>query len=71
MARGKRLTLHEQLEKINQMIAEKEESLKTLQEQKTQCEQELKMNRLAELDELITNSGRSYEEIRELLSVNE
>jgi hypothetical protein len=71
MARGKRLTLEEQLEKINQMIAEKEESLKTLQEQKTQYEQELKMNRLAELDELITNSGRSYEEIRELLSVNE
>ena len=69
MARGRKsLTLDEQLEKITSEIDNMEESLKELKKTKKELEEQIKMNRLAELDELVTASGRSIDEIKELLS---
>ena len=69
MARGKKnLTLDEQLEKITADIDNMEASLKELKKTKKELEDQIKMNRLAELDELVTASGKSIDEIRELLT---
>lgn len=73
MARGRKpaLTLDEQLEKITAEIENMESSLKELKGAKKDLEEQIRMNRLAELDELITASGKSIDEIRELLSTEE
>lgn len=70
MARGRKqaLTLDEQLAKITEEIENMEASLKVLKKSKKELEEQIKMNRLSELDELITESGLSYDEVRELLS---
>ena len=68
MARGKKnLTLEEQLEKISTEIENMENSLKELKTKK-ELEAEIKMNRLSELDNLIASSGKSFEEVKALLS---
>ena len=73
MARGRKpaLTLDEQLEKITEEIENMELSLKELKSAKKDLEEQIRMNRLAELDDLITASGKSIDEIRELLSTEE
>lgn len=73
MARGRKpaLTLDEQLEKITSEIENMESSLKELKSAKKDLEEQIRMNRLAELDELITASGKSIDEIKELLSTEE
>lgn len=73
MARGRipALTLYEQLEKITAEIENMESSLKELKGAKKDLEEQIRMNRLAELDELITASGKSIDEIKELLSAGE
>lgn len=69
MARGKKnLTLEEQLEKISTEIENMENSLKELKKTKKELEAEIKMNRLSELDNLIASSGKSFEEVKALLS---
>lgn len=70
MARGRKpaLTLDEQLTKITEEIEGMKSSLKELEKTKKDLEEQIKMNRLSELDELITKSGLSYDEVRELLS---
>ncbi|WP_285945910.1 hypothetical protein [Thomasclavelia cocleata] len=69
MARGKKnLTLEEQLEKISTEIETMETSLKELKKTKKELEDEIKMNRLSELDDLIASSGKSFEEVKALLS---
>lgn len=69
MARGKKnLTLEEQLEKISAEIENMETSLKELKKTKKELEAEIKMNRLSELDDLIASSGKSFEEVKALLS---
>lgn len=69
MARGKKnLTLEEQLEKISTEIKTMETSLKELKKTKKELEDEIKMNRLSELDDLIASSGKSFEEVKALLS---
>lgn len=69
MARGKKgYTLEEQLERITSEIESCETKLKELQKQKKELEEQIKMNRLAELDELISTSGKSFEEVKALLS---
>lgn len=69
MARGKKVyTLEEQLERITSEIESYETSLKELRKQKKELEEQVKMNRLAALDELIVSSGKSFEEVKELLS---
>lgn len=70
MARGKKnLTLEEQLEQITSEIESMETSIKELKSRKKELEEQVKMNRLSELDELITTSGKSFEEVKELLKI--
>ena len=69
MARGKKnLSLEEQLANITVEIESMETSLSKLKETKTELEKQIKQNRLAEIDELITASGMSIEEVKELLA---
>lgn len=70
MARGRKpaLTLDEQLEKITEEINNMEASLKELKKVKKDLEEQIKMNRLSELDELIEKNGLSYDEVKEMLS---
>lgn len=69
MARGKKaLSLEEQLEKITNEIEELEISLKDKKNMKKELNAQIKANRLEQLDELITSSGISLEEVKELLS---
>lgn len=70
MARGRKpaLSLDEQLEKITTEIEEMEISLKELKKSKKDLEEQIRQERLIELDNLITEKGLSYEEIKNLLS---
>lgn len=70
MARGRKpaLTLDEQLAKITEEIENMESSLKELKKSKKDLEEQIKANRLSELDELIEESGLSYDEVKEILS---
>lgn len=69
MARGKKsCTLEEQLEKITNEIDNMENSLKELKQAKKDLEEQIKMNRLAELDELISSKGLSFEDVKALLN---
>lgn len=69
MARGRKsLTPEENLERIIGLIKENEEAIKKLKSEKIQVEEEIKQKRLSELDALISESGRSLEEVKELLS---
>ena len=70
MARTKKviLTPEEQLEKLTSDIEAAKISIKEMEKQKKEIESQIKINRLAELDELITASGKSFEEVKALLS---
>ncbi len=65
--RKKALTLDEQLEKIISDITETEERLKELKTKKLEVEEQLKMNRIVELDNFISSQGLSIDEVKELL----
>ena len=70
MARKKKVVLTPE-EQLNQIIAEIEQTkdtLKELEKSKKELEEKVKMDRLAALDELIMQSGKSNDEVRELLS---
>ena len=68
MARGrKNLTLDEQLEKITTEIENMETSLKEMKQAKKDLEDQIKQARLAELDELISEKGLTFEQVKELL----
>ena len=71
MARGRKLTLDEQLEKITIEIDNMESSLKELKKAKKDLEDQIKQERLAELDELITQKGLSFEEVKKMLGCEE
>ena len=70
MARGRKssLTLDEQLAKITTEIENMESSLKEMKKAKKDLEDQIKQARLAELDELISEKGLSFEEVKELLN---
>ena len=70
MARGRKatLTLDEQLEKITTEIDKMETSLKEMKQAKKDLEEQIKQARLTELDDLISEKGLSFEEVKELLS---
>lgn len=69
MARGKRnLSLDEQLAKITTEIENMENSLRELKQAKKDLEEQIKMARLVELDELINSKGLSFEEVKEMLT---
>ena len=69
MARGKRsCTLEEQYNQILDAIANYSALLKDANETKIELEKQIKMKRLEELDELISKSGKSFEEVKALLA---
>lgn len=69
MARGRKsLTLDEQLAKITTEIENMESSLKEMKKAKKDLEDQIKQARLAELDEIISEKGLSFEEVKELLT---
>ena len=69
MARGRKsLTLDEQLAKITTEIENMESYLKEMKQEKKDLEEQIKQARLAELDEIISEKGLSFEEVKELLS---
>lgn len=68
MARGrKNLTLDEQLVKITTEIENMETSLKEMKQAKKELEDQIRQTRLAELDEIITEKGLTFEQVKELL----
>ena len=69
MARGRKaLSLDEQLAKISTEIENMESSLKEMKKAKKDLEDQIKQTRLSELDEIISEKGLSFEEVKELLS---
>ena len=69
MARGRKsLTLDEQLVKITTEIENMENSLKEMKKAKKDLEDKIKQARLSELDDIISEKGLSFEEVKELLS---
>ena len=72
MARGRKsLSLDEQLEKITAEIDNMESSLKEMKKAKKALEDQFKKSRLAELDDLITEKGLSFEEVKKMLGCEE
>ena len=68
MARGRKaLSLDEQLAKITTEIDNMESSLKEMKKAKKDLEEQIRQARLSELDELITEKGLTFEQVRELL----
>ena len=71
MARGKRkLSLEEQLAKITTEIENMENSLKEMRQAKKELEEQIKMARLSEIDELMTENNLSFEDLNALLINN-
>lgn len=72
MARGRKsLSLDEQLEKITAEIDNMESSLKEMKKAKKDLEDQIKQARLAELDEIISEKGLSFEEVKKMLGCEE
>ena len=72
MPRGKKnLTLDEQLAKITTEIDNMENSLKEMKKAKKDLEDQIKQARLAELDEIISEKGLSFEEVKKMLGCEE
>ncbi len=70
MARTKKviLTPEEQLEKLISDIEAAEENIKEMKKSKKELEAQIKMSHLAELDELISASGKSFDDVKKWLS---
>ena len=70
MARGRKasLSLDEQLAKMNTEIDNMESSLKEMKKAKKDLENQIKQARLSELDDIISEKGLSFEEVKELLT---
>ena len=68
MARGKKLSLDEQLAKITTEIENMETSLKEMKKAKKDLEEQIKQARLTELDNIISEKGLSFEQVKELLT---
>lgn len=72
MARGRKsLSLDEQLEKITTEIENMENSLKEMKQAKKNLEEQIKQARLAELNDLITEKGLTFEQVKKMLSGEE
>ena len=68
MARQRRiLSLEEQLEKVVSDIEATEKLLQELKDSKKDIEEKIRMKNMEELDALIVQSGKSYEEIKAML----
>ena len=72
MPRGKKnLTLDEQLVKITAEIENMENSLKEMKKAKKDLEDQIKQARLSELDDIISEKGLSFEEVKKMLGCEE
>lgn len=68
MARGRKsYTLDEQLEKMTTEIENMEIELKKMKQLKVELEQRIRQNKLAELDQLMSSKGLSFEDLKEML----
>ena len=69
MARKKKINLtpEEELEQVLSETDQTKDTLKALEKTRKELEAKVKMDRLAALDELINESGKSYDEVEELL----
>lgn len=71
MARGKRkLSLEEQLAKITTEIDNMENSLKEMRQAKKDLEDQIKINRLSEIDELMVENNLTFDDLKALLITN-
>lgn len=71
MARGRRnYTLEEKLQIVAKNIEETKDCLRKLEEEKSDLEIQIKAKRLEELDNMISESGKTFEEIKQLLLVS-
>ena len=71
MARGKKLSLDEQLVKITTEIENMENSLKEMKKAKKDLEDKIKQARLSELDDIISEKVLSFEEVKKMLGCEE
>lgn len=74
MPRGRKiktLSLDEQLAKITEEIETMENSLKELKKTKKELEEQIKQEKLSELNDLITEKGLSFEEVKSILNKEE
>ena len=72
MARGRKsLSLDEQLAKITTEIENMESSLKEMKKAKKDLEEQIKQARLTELDNIISEKGLSFEEVKKMLGCEE
>ena len=73
MARGRKpvLSLDEQLAKITSEIENMENSLKEMEKAKKDLEDQIKQARLAELDDIISEKGLSFDEVKKMLGCKE
>lgn len=70
MARGKKnLTLDEELAKITEEIDVMESALQKLKIHKAELEEKVKQAQLAELYDMIMQSGKNFEEIKTLIGL--
>lgn len=68
MARGRKsYTLDEQLNKVANEIENMEIELKKMKQLKVELEQRIRQNKLAELDQLMSSKGLSFEDLKEML----
>ena len=65
--RKKALTDEELVVKLTEDIAQAEADLKELKAQKKEVEDRIKAAQLAELNDIIKESGRTFDEVREML----
>ena len=71
MARGKKLSLDEQLAKITTEIDNMENSLKEMKKAKKDLEEQIKQARLSELDDIISERGLGFDEVKKMLGCEE
>ena len=72
MARGRKsLSLDEQLEKITTEIDNMENSLKEMKQTKKELEEQIRQEKLSELNDLINERGLTFEEVKKMLSNEE
>ena len=69
MARGRKtLSLDEQLKKITTEIENMENSLKEMKQTKKELEEQIRQEKLSELNDLINERGLTFEEVKKMLS---
>lgn len=69
MARGRKsYTLEEKLELVNKDIENTKMCLQKLETEKKEIELQIKQQKLEEIEKLISASGKTFEEVKELLA---